>query len=374
MVLLHMLSGPLPTFTPVGLIATCYQAIFWVAVVLFILMQGMLFSSTFNLIQRSDVVLRTYALRNTGTLSPVAQQSNTHIYAQPASIYHWYTLLRDYISLTKPRVLSLLLLTTLVAMILADDGIPSFRLVFWTMLGGYLAAGGAGALNCALDCDIDRRMGRTGQRPVPGGRIAQHHAFWFGVGLSILAFVVLATYTTMLAAFLAITGVLYYTLLYTRWLKRSGWYNVVIGGGAGALPPLVGWAAVNGTLPLPAFLLAMIIFYWTPVHFWTLALVKQEEYAHACVPMLPVVAGEQETRWQIMLYAIVTVALSLLLTPLGIMGPFYLLLAVLLNSIFIAYAWNVWRDGDTKAVWSLYAYCLVYLALLFLAMVIDTLL
>ncbi len=374
MVQLHMLSGLLPAFTYVDLIATCYQAIFWVAVVLFILMQGMLLSSTFNLIHRSDVVLRTHVLRSTGTMPLVARDPSTSIYTQPASIYHWYTRLRDYMSLTKPRVLSLLLLTTLVAMILAHDGMPSFRLVFWTLLGGYLAAGGAGALNCALDCDIDRRMGRTGKRPVPEGRIAQRHAFWFGVGLSILAFVVLATYTTMLAAFLAIVGVLYYTVLYTRWLKRSSWYNVVIGGGAGALPPLVGWAAVNGSLTLPAYLLAMIIFYWTPVHFWTLALVKQEEYAHACVPMLPVVAGEQETRWQIMLYAIVTVALSLLLTPLGIMGPFYLLLAVLLNSIFIAYAWSVWRTGATKAIWSLYAYCLVYLALLFFAMVIDTLL
>jgi protoheme IX farnesyltransferase len=284
------------------------------------------------------------------------------------------SLLRDYISLTKPRVLSLLLLTTLVAMFITGEGLPSFGLVCWTLLGGYLAAGGAGAINMALDSDIDSLMGRTGRRAVPSGRIPRRNAFWFGVALNVLAFAILASFATLLAAVLALAGTIYYTLVYTSWLKRSTWQNIVIGGGAGAIPPLVGWTAVTGTLSLPAVILFMIIFYWTPPHFWALALVKEKDYARAGVPMLPVVAGEQETRWQIWLYSLLLVCFSLLLVPIQAMGLLYLLLAAIIGGIFLRYAWKVWRAGGHANTWGLYKYSLLYLALLFGAMVIDRLL
>lgn len=280
-------------------------------------------------------------------------------------------IINDYISLTKPKVIMLLLVTTLAAMFITDQGMPSLSLVFWTMLGGYLAAGGAGAINCAFDNDIDIHMGRTSRRPVPSGRIAPRDAFWFGMALCGLAFVVLATFTTWLAAVLAMVGAVYYALFYTRWLKRSTWQNIVIGGGAGSIPPLVGWAAVTGALTLPAVLLFAIIFYWTPPHFWALALVKQKDYARAGVPMLPVVAGEEETRWQMLLYSVLMVGISLLLTPLGAMGWIYLVLAFVLGLLFLRDAWNVWRKGDQASIWRLYKYSLLYLALLFAAMVLD---
>ncbi len=283
------------------------------------------------------------------------------------------SLIADYISLTKPKVISLLLVTTLAAMFITDQGLPSLGLIAWTMIGGYLAAGGAGAINCTFDSDIDINMGRTSRRPVPSGRISRRNAFLFGLALSAIAFVVLAAFTTLLAAILAMIGVVYYALLYTRWLKRSTWQNIVIGGGAGAIPPLVGWTAVTGSLSLPAILLFVIVFYWTPPHFWALALVKQKDYARAGVPMLPVVAGDEETRWQILLYSLLLVFLSLLLTPLRAMGPIYLLLALALGGLFMRYAWNVWRDGSQTHIWGLYKYSLLYLALLFVAMVIDRL-
>jgi protoheme IX farnesyltransferase len=313
------------------------------------------------------VVLSVLALRR--PIPPLAEAA-----PQQAAQERQPSLLADYISLTKPKVISLLLVTTLAAMFITGEGNPSLALVFWTMLGGYLAAGGAGAINCAFDSDIDLLMGRTGKRPVPSGRIPPRNAFWFGIALGVLAFVVLATFTTLLAAVLAIIGMIYYALVYTRWLKRATWHNIVIGGGAGAMPPLVGWAAVTGSLSLTPVRLFMIIFYWTPPHFWALALVKQKDYARAGVPMLPVVAGEAETRWQILLYSILMFALTLLLTPLQAMGWLYFGLAVLLGWLFLRSAWRVWRVGDQAAIWGLYKFSLLYLALLFAAMVLDRLL
>ncbi|NNJ13015.1 protoheme IX farnesyltransferase [Chloroflexales bacterium ZM16-3] len=283
------------------------------------------------------------------------------------------SLLSDYISLTKPKVISLLLVTTLAAMFITKAGTPSLALIFWTMVGGYLAAGGAGAINCAFDEDIDINMGRTSRRPVPSGRISARNAMIFGLTLSALSVAVMLAFTTPLAALFSTLGIVYYALFYTRWLKRSTWQNIVIGGGAGSLPPLVGWTAVTGSLSLPAVLLFVIIFYWTPPHFWALALVKQKDYARAGVPMLPVVAGEPETRWQIFVYSAMMVGLSLLLTPLGAMGAIYLALAALLGAIFMRSAWGVWRRGDQAAIWGLYKYSLLYLALLFAAMVVDRL-
>jgi protoheme IX farnesyltransferase len=284
------------------------------------------------------------------------------------------SLVSDYISLTKPKVISLLLVTTLAAMFLTGEGLPSWGLVFWTMLGGYLAAGGANALNCAFDKDIDINMGRTSKRPVPSGRISPQNALLFGLTLCVLSFGVLFFFTTPLAAVLALLGIVYYALLYTRWLKRNTWQNIVLGGGAGALPPLVGWAAVTGSLDLAAIILFLIIFYWTPPHFWALALVKEKDYARAGVPMLPVVAGERETRWQIVLYSALMFGVTLLLVPLGAMGWIYLLLAIVLGVLFLHSAWQVWHIGNQQAIWGLYKYSLLYLALLFGAMVLDRLL
>lgn len=279
----------------------------------------------------------------------------------------------DYISLTKPKVISLLLVTTLAAMFITEAGTPSLWLVIWTMIGGYLAAGGAGAINCAFDSDIDINMGRTSRRPVPSGRISRRSAMAFGLVLSALSVIVMLAFTTPMATFWSTLGIVYYAYFYTQLLKRSTWQNIIIGGGAGAIPPLVGWTAVTGTVSLAAVLLFVIIFYWTPPHFWALALVKQKDYARAGVPMLPVVAGEAETRWQIWVYSVMLVGLSLLLTPIQAMGWIYLVLALILGGLFLHSAWGVWRRGDQAAIWGLYKYSLLYLALLFAAMVVDRL-
>lgn len=304
------------------------------------------------------------ALAPAAPLGAARQQAAPKAERQP-------TLLNDYISLTKPKVISLLLVTTAAAMYLTEVGAPSLWLVFWTMVGGYLAAGGAGAINCAFDGDIDINMGRTSRRPVPSGRISRRNAMAFGLTLSALSVMVMLAFTTPLAAFFSTLGIVYYAWFYTQWLKRSTWQNIVVGGGAGAIPPLVGWTAVTGQLSIAAVLLFAIIFYWTPPHFWALALVKQKDYARAGVPMLPVVAGEAETRWQIFVYSALLVALSLILTPIGAMGWIYLVGAAALGAIFMRSAWDVWRTGDQASIWGLYKYSLLYLALLFVVMVLD---
>jgi protoheme IX farnesyltransferase len=293
--------------------------------------------------------------------------------ARPQASQKQPSLISDYMSLTKPKVISLLLLTTLAAMYITGQGQPGLALVFWTMLGGYLAAGGAGAINCAFDEDIDINMGRTSRRPVPAGRISRRNAMAFGLSLTIAAVAVLWFFTTPLAALFAAIGAVYYALFYTRWLKRGTWQNIVIGGGAGSIPPLVGWTAVTGTLDMAAVLLFVIIFYWTPPHFWALALVKQQDYARAGVPMLPVVAGEAETNYQILLYSVLMFAVSLLLVPIGAMGAIYLISALLLGGLFLRYAWRMWRGEGQAAIWGMYKYSLLYLALLFAAMVADRL-
>lgn len=314
----------------------------------------------------ASAILLGFLVARSPLLVPLVAQA-----APIAAAWPSLSLLKDYISLTKPKVISLLLVTTVAAMYSTEAGQPTLWLVFWTVVGGYLAAGGAGAINCAFDADIDVHMGRTSRRPVPSGRIPADHALWFGLMLSILSVVVLWTFTTPLATLLSTLGIVYYAVFYTRWLKRKTWQNIVIGGGAGALPPLVGWTAVTGSFSIGAVLLFVIIYYWTPPHFWALALVKRKDYARAGVPMLPVVAGEEETRWQIIIYAAMMVGFSLLLTPLGAMGGIYVGLAGLLGAIFMRSAWRVWRCGDQPAIWGLYKYSLLYLALLFVAMVVD---
>ncbi|HBY93579.1 MAG TPA: protoheme IX farnesyltransferase [Chloroflexi bacterium] len=278
---------------------------------------------------------------------------------------------RDYVALTKPRVISLLLVTTLGAMLMAARGLPAWSLIFWTMVGGYLAAGGANAVNMFFDRDIDVIMTRTRKRPVPSQRLSPHQALIFGLLLGVLSFVIFATFVNVLSGLLALAGLLYYVLIYTLGLKRSSPQNIVIGGAAGAFPPLVGWAAVTNRVDLLAVWLFLIIFYWTPPHFWALALMRRTDYANAGVPMLPVVYGEAETQRQVLLYSALMVVLTLVLVPFGMMGILYLVSALILGAIWMAYAVRIWRGGSAEATWGLYKYSLLYLALLFAAMAAD---
>jgi len=278
----------------------------------------------------------------------------------------------DYVALTKPGIMALLLVTTLGAMLIADQGAPPFGLVVLTMLGGVLTAGGANVLNCYIDRDIDARMPRTRRRGTANGRISPMAALTFGLALTAAGFLLLGFLVNWLAAFLALAGNVYYVVIYTLWLKRTTPHNIVVGGAAGAVPPLVGWAAVTGTLSAPAWILFAIIFYWTPPHFWSLALLKQGEYGRVQVPMLPVVAGEMETRRQIFMYTIMLAAVSLLLAPFG-MGWIYLLGAIMLGGWFLKLAWTLLTDPSKAMARKTFFYSIWYVAGLFAVMVTDRL-
>jgi heme o synthase len=275
----------------------------------------------------------------------------------------------DYVALTKPKVQSLLLLTTVAAMLVAGD--PSVQLVLLTCLGGYLSAGGAGAVNHFYDRDIDARMARTASRPVPSGRVAPRAALAFGCTLAALSFALLALTVNLLAASLALSGFLGYVLVYTVWLKRRTPQNIVIGGAAGAVPPLVGWAAVEGSLSGTSLYLFAIVFFWTPPHFWALSLLMKGEYAKVGVPMLPVVRGEAETRRQIVLYSVLLYAVTQLPFCAGGFGVPYLVASLVLGAAFIAGAVVLARRADRRSALRLYLFSLAYLAALFAAMVAD---
>ncbi len=275
------------------------------------------------------------------------------------------------LALMKPKIISLLLVTTLGAMMVAAKGVPSLALIFWTMLGGTLSAGGANAINHVLDRDIDAIMYRTNRRPVPSGHISPKAAILFGSVLIVLSFILFYIMVNALAAVLSLIGALYYIFVYTIWLKRSTYHNITIGGVAGAIPPLVGWAAVTGQLDLTAWMLFGVVFLWTPPHTWALTLVVKRDYARVDVPMLPVVKGEEETRRQIVIYSWVYILFTLLLTPLGAMGWFYLAVALVIGVIWMKKAYQVRRQKTKAAAKSLYKYSLLHLALLFLAMIID---
>jgi protoheme IX farnesyltransferase len=276
----------------------------------------------------------------------------------------------DYVTLTKPRVQLLLLLTTVTTMYVAGD--PSLSLVALTVLGGSLSAGGAAAVNHYWDRDIDAQMARTATRPVPSGRVSPRAALAYGLILEALSFALLATAVNLLSAFLALAGFLGYVFVYTIWLKRSTPQNIVIGGAAGAVPPLVGWAAVTGGLDPAALYLFAIVFYWTPPHFWALSLLMKDEYARVGVPMMPVVHGEVETRRQIVLYTTLLFVLTLLPVAFGFFGAIYAAAAVALGGVFLAYAVRLQRRADRASALRTYLYSLLYLALLFGAMVLDT--
>jgi protoheme IX farnesyltransferase len=277
--------------------------------------------------------------------------------------------LGDYLELTKPKVQSLLLLTTIATMYVAGD--PSALLVALTCLGGYLSAGGAGAVNHWFDRDIDARMKRTASRPIPAGRIAPWAALSFGCTLAALSVLELSLLVNPLAAALSFSGFLGYVFVYTVWLKRRTPQNIVIGGAAGAVPPLVGWAAVTGSVSGAAVILFFIVFFWTPAHFWALSLLMQDEYRKVGVPMLPVVRGEAETRRQILLYSVLLYAVTQLPFCAGGFGLIYLVASMALGLGFIAGAVRLYRSADRRSALRLYLYSLAYLALLFSAMVAD---
>jgi protoheme IX farnesyltransferase len=292
----------------------------------------------------------------------------THVATSPARSF-----VRDLVALTKPRIISLLLVTTIAPMFVA--GTPSWSLLLVVFIGGYLMAGGANAVNMYLDRDIDHRMPRTRLRPIPSGRLAAREVLVFGILLATTATYLLAHFANVLSAALALAGFYFYVFVYTRWLKRSTPQNIVIGGAAGAFPPLVGWAAVTGRVELLPVYLFLIIFYWTPPHFWALALLKQRDYDRAGVPMAPLVWGERETIRQMLAYTAILVPLTLVPVAFGALGLVYLAAAMMLDVALIAGVVKVARHGRwMPAAWSLYKFSLLYLALLFAAMVADRLL
>ena len=280
------------------------------------------------------------------------------------------SIMRDYVALTKPGILSLLLFTTLCGMLVAAEGAPSLSLTVLTMIGGILAAGGANALNCYIDRDIDGIMGRTSHRPTVTGTISARNTLAFGLILSISSVFVLGFGANWLAAGLALAGNLYYVLIYTLLLKRRTPQNIVIGGAAGAFPPLVGWAAVTGGLEVLPVLMFAIIYYWTPPHFWALALLKQGEYGRAAVPMLPNIVGEAETRKQVLMYTVILAAISLMPIVFGL-GEIYFISAALLSGIFLLWAARLYFQPSKRLARETFFYSLWYLALIFSAMVVD---
>jgi protoheme IX farnesyltransferase len=279
----------------------------------------------------------------------------------------------DLLTLTKPRIISLLLVTTVMPMYAA--GSPDFGTVLLVMLGGYLMAGGANAANMYFDRDIDDVMARTRTRPIPSGRMAPQAVLAFGIASATAATFLLGRFVNVLSATLALGGFYTYVFVYTRWLKRTTPQNIVLGGAAGAFPPLVGYAAVTGQVDLRATLLFLIVFYWTPPHFWALALNKQVDYGRAGVPMAPNVWGKRETIDQMLWYSVLLVALTILPACIGMLGLPYLGAALVLGGWFLRDAWRVWRERDTgewsAPAWRLYKFSLLYLALLFAAMAVD---
>ena len=281
------------------------------------------------------------------------------------------TMLRDFARVTKPAIMVLLLITTLGAMLIAAQGWPSLWLVLLTMLGGAMASGGASALNCYYDRDIDGVMARTRKRPIPTGGLSPDQVRAWGILLSVASVGVLAAFVNPLAATMALAGNVFYVLIYTRKLKRTTPQNIVIGGAAGSFPPLVGWAAVTGSLSLGAFLIAAIVFYWTPPHFWSLALLKANDYKRAGIPMLPVTHGEHETRRRIVLYSFLLLGVTLLMVPAGVVGLIYGVTAAVLGVWFVVMAIRMFREDTSRLAWPLFKFSNYYLAALLAAMAID---
>ncbi len=281
---------------------------------------------------------------------------------------------KDFFALSKPLIVGLLLITTYGGLVIGGKAWPSFSLTFWTLIGGALAASGSSALNQYIDRELDKNMQRTAKRPLADGRLMDAEGLAFGLGLSLISYYILACFVNGLAALLSLVGIIYYVVLYSLWLKKATVQNIVIGGGAGAIPPMVGYAAATGHLDWTAWILFAIIFMWTPPHFWALAIVRMKDYQNAGVPMLPVVRGELETRRQIFVYTIELVLVTLLLPILNLAGSVYLVSSLVLGGALLYAAWAVWRQGGNKVAWRMYKWSSTYLVFIFLAIMIDAVL
>ncbi len=306
---------------------------------------------------------------------PDANPAEPDLAGRPAVLPKRPTVLataRDFLALTKPKIISLLLVTAAGGMFLAEQGVPSLTLLALVWAGGALASGGANAVNHFLDRDIDRDMRRTQGRPVAGERVAPRYALAFGVALNVASFALLAALVNLLAAGLTIIASLFYVFVYTMWLKRTTPNNIVIGGAAGAIPPVVGWAAVTGGLDLPAVYLFAIVFFWTPPHFWALSLLIETDYQRAGVPMLPVVSSRRQTALHVLLYAIALTGLTLMFALLPQVGWVYTAAAAALGAPFIWLSWRLWRRDERGRAKATYLYSLAYLALLFVAVMVDS--
>lgn len=277
----------------------------------------------------------------------------------------------DFFILGKPLIVALLLITTFGGLVMGGRAWPSPALAFWTLLGGALAAGGSSALNQYIDRELDKNMQRTAKRPLAAGRLTPAEGLAYGLALCLTSYYILAGFVNLTAALLSLAGIFYYVIFYSVLLKKATVQNIVIGGGAGAIPPMVGWAAAAGHLNLAAWILFLIIFMWTPPHFWALAIVRLKDYEHAGVPMLPVVKGERETRWQILIYTFALVGVTFLLPLIKATGVVYLISASLLGLWLIYGAWRVWTVPGNKVAWTMYRWSSMYLAFIFLALVVD---
>lgn len=281
---------------------------------------------------------------------------------------------KDFWILSKPLIVALLLVTTYGGLVMGGKAFPSASLTFWTLFGGALAAAGSSALNQYIDRDLDKNMQRTAKRPLADGRLTPAEGLSYGLALCLISYYVMAGYVNFLAALLSLTGIFYYVIFYSVWLKKATVQNIVIGGGAGAIPPMVGWAAATGELTLAAWILFAIIFMWTPPHFWALAIVRMKDYEKAGVPMLPVVVGEEKTRQQILIYTIELIAVTLLLPAFNLSGVFYLISSVILGAALFYAAWRVFKYGGNKNAWMMYRWSSMYLAFIFLVLMIDAVL
>ncbi|MGA7951985.1 MAG: heme o synthase [Gloeobacterales cyanobacterium] len=318
--------------------------------------------------------MNKFSSLSTTTEVPTAQVTTAQVSALPSSAPSKIgATVADYIQLTKPRIIVLLLITTAGAMWIAGEGVVPWYQLMLTLLGGTLASASANTFNCVVDRDIDYIMERTRSRPLPSGRIQPYQAITFGSILGVLSFTLLAVFINPLSAWLALSGILFYVFVYTLGLKRTSTQNIVIGGAAGAIPPLVGWAAITGDLSPSAWVLFGIIFLWTPPHFWALALMLRDDYRKAGVPMLPVVKGTEETVKQILLYTWLMVPVTLLLYPLGTMGLFYAVSASILGVLFIVRSWRLLSFPDDKQeARVVFKFSILYLMLLFAAMAVDS--
>lgn len=279
--------------------------------------------------------------------------------------------LRDFFILSKPLIVALLLLTTYAGLVFGSQAWPSASLTFWTLLGGAMAAAGSSALNQYIDRELDKNMQRTAKRPLADGRLTPAEGLSYGLALCLGSYYVLAGFVNLLAAILSLAGIFYYVIFYSVLLKKATVQNIVIGGGAGAIPPMVGLAAATGELNLASWILFAIVFMWTPPHFWALAIVRKSDYARAGVPMLPVVRGEEETRRQILIYTVELIAVTLLLPFFQYTGTIYLVSALVLGGFLLYAAWRVWKYGGNKVAWTMYRWSSMYLAFIFIALMLD---